>query len=127
MMVLDRERQTIHHGRFLDFPSYFKTDDLLILNNTKVLPARLWGRKRTGGRVEVLLVRPFSFIGATDPSPMHKNESQLWECLIRSMKGLEEGSEIFFSFRGKEIPALLKARDEKKLLQFPPKVSVPLL
>lgn len=56
MMVLFRDRQQWEHALFADLPSYLNRGDLLVLNNTKVIPARLFARKRTGGRVELLLL-----------------------------------------------------------------------
>lgn len=57
LMVLDRKTQTIKHDYFYNLPKYLKKGDLLVLNNTKVIPARLLGKKKTGGKVEVLLNR----------------------------------------------------------------------
>ena len=57
LMVLHRDGG-IEHKRFSDVPSYFDGGDLLILNNTKVFPARFFGRKATGGKIDFLLVRP---------------------------------------------------------------------
>lgn len=56
MMVLFRDRQQWEHALFADLPSYLNRGDLLVLNNTKVIPARLFARKKTGGRVELLLL-----------------------------------------------------------------------
>ena len=61
LMVLDRNSQSIKHDNFWNLPEYLKEGDLLVFNNTKVIPARLYGRKPTGGRVEVVLtdyIRP---------------------------------------------------------------------
>ena len=57
LLILHREDGSIEHRRFSDIIDYINKDDLLILNNTKVFPARLFGRKVTGGRVEVLLLK----------------------------------------------------------------------
>ncbi len=57
LMVLNRKTQTIVHDRFYNLPKYLKEGDLLVLNDTKVIPARLLGKKATGGKVEVLLNR----------------------------------------------------------------------
>lgn len=57
LLVLDRKRKTIEHSSFTRFRSYLKQGDTLVLNNTKVLPARLIGKRRTGGRVEVFLLK----------------------------------------------------------------------
>lgn len=55
LMVLDRKIRKIEHDTFWNLPSYLEEGDLLVFNNTKVIPARLYGRKPTGGRVEVVL------------------------------------------------------------------------
>ncbi len=57
LMVLNRKTQEIKHDFFYNLPDYLSEGDLLILNDTKVIPARLLGKKPTGGRVEVLLNR----------------------------------------------------------------------
>ncbi len=57
-MVLHRDTHTIEHRIFRDIHEYFNPGDALVINNTKVFPAKLFGRKSTGGKVEVLLVRP---------------------------------------------------------------------
>jgi S-adenosylmethionine:tRNA ribosyltransferase-isomerase len=54
LMVIDRKKQTIEHKLFKDVIDYFDDGDVLILNNTKVFPARLFGNKeKTGARIEV--------------------------------------------------------------------------
>ncbi len=61
LMVLDRKTQSISHGTFWDLPDYLREGDLLVFNDTKVIPARLYGRKPTGGKVEIVLtdyIRP---------------------------------------------------------------------
>lgn len=57
LLILHREDGSIEHRRFSDIIDYINKDDLLILNNTKVFPARLFGRKITGGRIEALLLK----------------------------------------------------------------------
>ena len=56
LLVLDRKKRTIEHRIFKDITDYLHKDDLLVLNDTKVLPARLKGRRLSGGKVEVLLL-----------------------------------------------------------------------
>ncbi len=55
LMVLDRSSQSIKHDTFWNIPDYLSEGDLLVFNDTKVIPARLYGRKPTGGKVEVVL------------------------------------------------------------------------
>ncbi len=57
LLILHREDGSIEHRRFSDIIDYINKDDLLILNNTKVFPARLFGKKITGGRIEALLLK----------------------------------------------------------------------
>lgn len=55
LMVLNRKDKSIKHDIFINLPDYLEEGDLLVFNNTKVLPARLYGRKPTGGKVEIVL------------------------------------------------------------------------
>jgi S-adenosylmethionine:tRNA ribosyltransferase-isomerase len=57
LMVLDRAAGAVHHRRFSDLPRFLRPGDCLVLNETKVLPCRLLGKKATGGKVDLLLVR----------------------------------------------------------------------
>ena len=57
LMVLDRRTQTIAHAHFYELPRYLQPGDLLVANDTRVIPARLYGKKETGGSVELLLLR----------------------------------------------------------------------
>lgn len=60
MMVLNRQTQTISHHGIRDLSSFLDVGDVMVFNDTRVIPARLFGRKSTGGRVEVLLVEPLN-------------------------------------------------------------------
>lgn len=57
LMVLNREKKTIEHKHFVDIVDYFKPGDIIVLNDTKVIKARLKGRKKTGGKVELIIFR----------------------------------------------------------------------
>ena len=57
LLVLHRESGLIEHRIFRDLPGYLREGDLLILNDTRVLPARLTARKKTGGKIDILLVK----------------------------------------------------------------------
>jgi len=80
MLVFDGE---INHRHFYDLPEYLKGGDVLVINDTRVLPARLYGYKPTGAKVEVLLIKRLNY---TD-----------WEAIVRPGKKLMQGSEIVFS------------------------------
>jgi S-adenosylmethionine:tRNA ribosyltransferase-isomerase len=82
LLVLHRKTQKIEHRIFKDIVDYFAPGDCLVLNNTKVIPARLYGHKPTGGKVEVLLV--------------HQKENNIWEALANPARRLKTGVEIVF-------------------------------
>jgi S-adenosylmethionine:tRNA ribosyltransferase-isomerase len=85
LMMLDRQRQTIEVGIFSDISRLLTAGDLLVINDTRVIPARLLGRKATGGKIEVFLVR-------RDPGPTER-----WECMTKSSHPPQLGSELVFS------------------------------
>ncbi|MBN2497587.1 MAG: tRNA preQ1(34) S-adenosylmethionine ribosyltransferase-isomerase QueA [Deltaproteobacteria bacterium] len=89
LLVLPREQGPIAHRRFQDLGALLRHGDLLVLNDTRVMPARLFGRKRSGGRVELLLDRPLS-----EPSASNGRIVQDWCCLIRASKPLRAGAEV---------------------------------
>jgi S-adenosylmethionine:tRNA ribosyltransferase-isomerase len=82
--------QMISHHSVRDLPNLLRRDDLLIMNDTRVLRARMFGHKPTGGKVEALLLREI--------------ERNLWEVLLRPSARLKEGNEIIF--RSDEIEVL---------------------
>ncbi len=106
LMVLDRASRSIEHRRFYDIVDYLLPGDLLVLNNTKVIPANLVGRKEEGGaKVEILLVRQVN-VAATFRSPENGGLKafstssvdirSIWECLVKPGKRLKVGSKIIF-------------------------------
>ncbi len=82
LMVVYRKTGTIEHRVFSDLPEYLAPGTLLMMNDTKVLPARLVGRKETGGRVEILLLR--------------RRQDGLWEALAKPSRRLRPGTELDF-------------------------------
>ena len=82
MMVVRRSDGTVHHAAFREFPDYIKFGDLLVLNDTKVIPAKVWGR-RGDALVEFLLFRP--------------REPGAWDVLCRPAKKIRTGDRIVFS------------------------------
>jgi S-adenosylmethionine:tRNA ribosyltransferase-isomerase len=88
LMVLNRHEQTIEHSSIRKLPYYIKRGDLLVANNTRVIPARLYGKKQTGGRAEVFLLRFLENGGAG---------AQIWECLINSRRKLKPQTQLYFS------------------------------
>ena len=85
LMVLNREKQTIEHKYFKDLIDYFDQDDVMILNNTKVFPARLFGNKeKTGARIEVFLLRELNA------------EQRLWDVLVDPARKIRIGNKLYF-------------------------------
>lgn len=82
LMVLERRSGTLEHSRFYKLGDFLRDGDLLVLNDTRVFPARLFARKPTGGTVELLMVRP-----AGEPPGA-------WLALIRTHRGLREGTRL---------------------------------
>lgn len=96
LMVLNRKERTISHKKFFELTDYLKAGDVLVLNNTKVIPARLFGKKTTGGVVEVLLIQKLEI--RNQESQISPATFQTWSCLINPVRGLKKGSEIIFEY-----------------------------
>ena len=90
--------ESIQHQVFKDIENYLDKGDLLILNKTSVIPARLFGEKITGGKIELLLERFLS---------NHQTLTQ-----IRSSRTLKEGAELVFSFQGQRFLATVEGRQD---------------
>ena len=85
LMVLNREKQTIEHKLFKDLINYFDEGDVMMLNNTKVFPARMYGNKeKTGARIEVFLLRELNA------------ENRLWDVLVDPARKIRIGNKLFF-------------------------------
>lgn len=101
LMVLHRDTQIIEHRIFRDIHEYFNAGDVLVLNNTKVFPAKLFAHKKTGGKVEILLVRP-------------QKDPHVWTVLTRDYK---ENAELDFG-GGLSGKMLGKTENNEVLVQF---------
>lgn len=82
LMVLDKTNKTIEHRIFKDIIEYLNPGDCLVINNTKVIPARLYGKKDTGANVEVLILKQI--------------EKDIWEAIVRPGSKLKNGAKIIF-------------------------------
>jgi len=82
LMVLNRDNKTIEHKIFKDIIDYLKPGDVLVRNNTKVLPARIYGKKETGANVEFLL--------------LNNIEGDIWESIVRPGNKLHVGTKVIF-------------------------------
>ena len=82
LMVLNRDNKTIEHKIFKDLLDYLKPGDVLVRNNTKVIPARIYGKKETGANVEFLL--------------LNNIEGDIWESIVRPGNKLHVGTKVIF-------------------------------
>jgi S-adenosylmethionine:tRNA ribosyltransferase-isomerase len=98
LMILNRCKKEIQHKIFKDIKNYFKKGDLLVLNNTKVLPVRLYGfKENTKGKVEILLLK---FL-----------KDKYWEVLVKPGKIIHLGTKIIF---GAELEGIIEGKDQEK-------------
>ncbi len=95
LMVLDRKNQTVEHRKFFNITEYLSENDVLVMNNTKVIPARLIGKKSTGAEIEVFL--------------LEKQTDKIWSALIKPSKRVKKSTEICFSDR---LKARVISREE---------------
>ena len=85
LMVLDRATGKIHHKVFKDVINYFDDGDIMIMNDTKVFPARMYGNKeKTGAKIEVFLLRELN------------SESRLWDVLVDPARKIRIGNKLYF-------------------------------
>src|SRR3989339_1309162 len=85
LMVLNRATRTIEHRLFKDVLDYFDEEDVLVFNNTKVFPARLYGNKeKTGAKIEVFLLRELN------------REQRLWDVLVDPARKIRIGNKLYF-------------------------------
>lgn len=101
MLLVNRQENSWKDERFIDFPNFLRETDILVLNNTRVFPARLLGEKETGASVELFLIREI--------------ENQVWETLARPARRLRIGTGISFG-DGKLWAEVLEKTDEGRLV-----------
>jgi S-adenosylmethionine:tRNA ribosyltransferase-isomerase len=115
LMVLDRKKGKIEHKEFKDILKYFSDKDVMILNNTKVFPDRVYGSKeKTGAKIEVFLLRELN------------KEMKLWDVLVDPARKIRVGNKLYFgnddlvaevvdntTSRGRTIRFLFEGPDEE--------------
>ena len=85
LMVLNRKEEKIEHYVFKDIINFFEERDVMVLNNTKVFPARLFGNKeKTGARIEVFLLRELN------------KDQRLWDVLVDPARKIRIGNKLYF-------------------------------
>jgi S-adenosylmethionine:tRNA ribosyltransferase-isomerase len=87
MMVIGRKACTVEHRYFYDSIDYILPSDLLVLNNTRVIPARLNGERENGGKTEVFLLKNLS---------LSENGESFWNVLVKPGKRVKKGTKVFF-------------------------------
>lgn len=89
MLMLDRSKDEVREARFSNFPRYLHEGDIVVVNDTKVIPARLLGRKKTGAEVEVFLIR--------------RLEKGRWRALCRPSRKLKTGDKVLIGAVGHAV------------------------
>ena len=104
LMVLNRETGEIQHKHFYDVIDYLNPGDCLVMNDSRVLPARLMGHRPTGGVVEVLLLRDLG--------------NKCWECLCKPGRKMQVGNEVIFG--DGELTAVVREvrEDGNRMVEF---------
>ena len=110
MMIVNRETEEIVDDTFFNLPEYLKKGDVLVVNDSKVIPARLIGKKETGGLIEILLLSKKSTDAEVFPT---------WEVLLRPAKRVRIGIRISFE-NGCEAVIIDRISDKKWLITFMP-------
>ena len=105
LMVLDKETGEVSHHVFKEIGSFLEPGDCLVLNNTKVIPARLMGvREETGGAIEVLLLK--------------RRENDIWETLVKPGKKARPGTKVVFGDGLLHAEVLEVVEEGNRLIQF---------
>ena len=105
LMLVDRENKKIEHKHFYDIIDYLHEGDILVRNSTKVIPARLFGHKETGGVLEILLIKRINL--------------DTWECLLKPAKKLKLGQKLYVGQNNELIAELIEIKDDgNRVLKF---------
>ena len=105
LLMLDKNTGEIRHHVFREITEYLRPGDCLVLNNTKVIPARLLGTKEnTGGAVEILLLK--------------RKENDIWETLVKPGKKARPGSKIVFGDGSLKAEVLEVVEEGNRLVKF---------
>ncbi len=102
LLVYDRMTKQISHEIFKDIGKYFNKNDLIVINQTKVLPARIFAKKTSGGKAEILLLKQV--------------EDQVWECLVGG-KRIIKGKKLILD-NGPDVEILAELEGSKRLIRF---------
>ena len=103
LLVYERQTDAVRHRHFYNLPEYLRAGDVLVINETRVLPARLMGRRETGGVIELLL--------------LNRREKDIWETLARPGRRIRPGDRLVFS-EGLSADVLESLEDGGRLVLF---------
>ena len=117
LMTLDRRTGAFAHRFVADLPSLLLPGDVLVLNDTKVIPARIFGKDEKGRRIEFLLVSKISENSGISDSSL-KGEEEPWRCLAKPGRRVKPGRRFFFE-RGWEAEALARGASARPTLHSP--------
>ncbi|MGI6066411.1 MAG: tRNA preQ1(34) S-adenosylmethionine ribosyltransferase-isomerase QueA [Bacillota bacterium] len=104
LMVLHKDTGTVEHRSFRDVVEYLNPGDVLVINNTKVLPARVYARKESGAKIEVLLLKQLA----------HNQ----WEVLVRPGKRIKTGTKLIFSPEEMEAEVFDRTEAGGRIIEF---------
>ena len=110
LLVLHRRSTQMDHRRFADLPEYLRPGDVVIVNNTKVIPARLFGTFQDGKSVEVLLVRPV--------------EEHCWEALVKPAKSARLGRQLILACGRLTVTVAAQGIHGRRILRLPSDVDL---
>lgn len=105
LMLVDKTNKKIEHKQFYDIIDYLQEGDILVRNSTKVIPARLFGHKETGGVLEILLIKRINL--------------DTWECLLKPAKKLKLGQKLYVGQNSELVAELIEIKDDgNRVLKF---------
>ncbi|MBS9776060.1 MAG: tRNA preQ1(34) S-adenosylmethionine ribosyltransferase-isomerase QueA [Fusobacterium sp.] len=105
LMLVDKKNNSVEHKKFFNIIDYLQKGDILVRNSTKVIPARIFGHKETGGILEILLIKRINI--------------DTWECLLRPAKKLKLGQKVYIGENNELIAELLEIKEDgNRILKF---------
>lgn len=105
LLLVNRENHTIEHKKFYNIIDYLKKGDILVRNSTKVIPARLFGKKESGGVLEILLIKRIDLTS--------------WECLLKPAKKLKIGQKLYIGENNELVAELMEIKEDgNRILKF---------
>ena len=105
LMLVDKSNKKIEHKHFYDIIDYLQEGDILVRNSTKVIPARLFGHKETGGVLEILLIKRINL--------------DTWECLLKPAKKLKLGQKLYVGPNNELVAELIEIKEDgNRVLKF---------